>query len=73
MKVEKIHNAKDSIISGLNRDTIEIILTIEDDYIIFHLDGNPINWDSYLALLYKYSDGKKDMIQNRSNDLEHDF
>ena len=68
MKVEKIHNAKDSIISGLNRDTIEIILTINDDYIIFHLDGNPFNWDSYLALF-----GKKDIIQNRSNDLEHDF
>ena len=43
MKVEKIHNAKDSIISGLNRDTIEIILTIEDDYIIFHLDENLFN------------------------------
>ena len=56
---ELMQNAKDSI-SGSNRDTIDIILTVEDDYVIFQHDGNPFNGDSYLALLYKYSDGKKD-------------
>ena len=56
---ELMQNAKDSI-SGSDRDKINIILTIEDDYVIFQHDGNPFNGDSYLALLYKYSDGKKD-------------
>ena len=56
---ELMQNAKDSI-SGSDRDKIDIILTIEDDYVIFQHDGNPFNGDSYLALLYKYSDGKKD-------------
>ena len=56
---ELMQNAKDSI-SGSDRDKIDVILTIEDDYVIFQHDGNPFNGDSYLALLYKYSDGKKD-------------
>ena len=60
---ELMQNAKDSI-SGSNRDTIDIILTIEDDYVIFQHDGNPFNGDSYLALLYKYSDGKKDNTES---------
>ena len=42
----------------------DIILTIEDDYVIFQHDGNPFNGDSYLALLYKYSDGKKDNAES---------
>ena len=44
---ELMQNAKDSI-SGSNRDTIDIILTIEDDYVIFQHDGNPFNGDSYI-------------------------
>ena len=56
---ELMQNAKDSI-SGSDRDKIDIILEIQDDYVIFQHNGNPFNGDSYLALLYKYSDGKKD-------------
>ena len=56
---ELMQNAKDSI-SGTERNSIDIILEIKDDYVIFQHDGNPFNGDSYLALLYKYSDGKKD-------------
>ena len=56
---ELMQNAKDSI-SGSDRDKIDIILEIEDNYVIFQHNGNPFNGDSYLALLYKYSDGKKD-------------
>ena len=60
---ELMQNAKDSI-SNSDRDKIDIILTIEDDYVIFQHDGNPFNGDSYLALLYKYSDGKKDNTES---------
>ena len=60
---ELMQNAKDSI-SNSDRDKIDIILTIEDDYVIFQHDGNPFNGDSYLALLYKYSDGKKDNAES---------
>ena len=56
---ELMQNAKDSI-SKSERNLIEIILEIKDNYVIFQHDGNPFNGDSYLALLYKYSDGKKD-------------
>ena len=56
---ELMQNAKDSI-SGSDRNLIEIILEIKENYVIFQHDGNPFNGDTYLALLYKYSDGKRD-------------
>ena len=54
---ELMQNAKDSI-SGSDRDKIDVILTIEDDFVIFQHDGCPFNGKTYLALLYKYSEGK---------------
>ena len=54
---ELMQNAKDSI-SGTNRDSVEVILEITDDTVIFQHDGCPFNGKTYLALLYKYSEGK---------------
>ena len=54
---ELMQNAKDSI-SGSNRNSINIILKIEENSVIFQHDGNPFTSDTYYALLYKYSEGK---------------
>ena len=54
---ELMQNAKDSI-SGSERNSVEIILEINDDLVIFQHDGCPFNGKTYLALLYKYSEGK---------------
>ena len=55
---ELMQNAKDSI-SGSKRKSINIILKIENNFVIFQHDGNPFTSDTYYALLYKYSEGKK--------------
>ena len=60
---ELMQNAKDSI-SGTNRDTVEIILEITDNSVIFQHDGYPFNGKTYLALLYKYSEGKANNIES---------
>ena len=49
---ELMQNAKDSI-SGSERNLIDIILEVKDNYVIFQHDGIPFNGDTYLALLYK--------------------
>ena len=54
---ELMQNAKDSI-SGSNRNSINIILKIEENSVTFQHDGNPFTSDTYYALLYKYSEGK---------------
>ena len=54
---ELMQNAKDSI-SGTNRHSVEVILEILEDSVIFQHDGCPFNGKTYLALLYKYSEGK---------------
>ena len=54
---ELMQNAKDSI-SNTERTSVEIILEIRKDYVIFKHDGCPFNGKTYLALLYKYSEGK---------------
>jgi len=55
---ELMQNAKDSI-SGSKRNSINIILKIEKNFVTFQHDGNPFTSDTYYALLYKYSEGKK--------------
>ena len=54
---ELMQNAKDSI-SGSDRDSVEVKLEITDDIVIYQHDGCPFNGKTYLALLYKYSEGK---------------
>ena len=60
---ELMQNAKDSI-SGTENKTIDIILTIEENSVIFKHNGNPFNDETFYALLYKYSEGKKDNIES---------
>ena len=55
---ELMQNAKDSI-SGSNRNSINIILKIEENSVTFQHDGNPFTSDTYYALIFKYSEGKK--------------
>ena len=54
---ELMQNAKDSI-SGSDRDSVEVILEISENLVIFQHNGCPFNGKTYLALLYKYSEGK---------------
>ena len=54
---ELMQNAKDSI-SGSGRESVEVKLEIKDDTVIYQHDGCPFNGKTYLALLYKYSEGK---------------
>ena len=54
---ELMQNAKDSI-SGSGRESVEVKLEITDDMVIYQHDGCPFNGKTYLALLYKYSEGK---------------
>jgi hypothetical protein len=54
---ELMQNAKDSI-SGSDRNSVEVKLEITDDVVTFQHDGCPFNGKTYLALLYKYSEGK---------------
>ena len=60
---ELMQNAKDSI-SGTDRTSVEIILEINDDKVIFQHDGCPFNGKTYLALLYKYSEGKSNNTES---------
>ena len=60
---ELMQNAKDSI-SGTDRNTVEIELEINDDMVIFQHDGCPFNGKTYLALLYKYSEGKSNNTES---------
>ena len=54
---ELMQNAKDSI-SGTEKKSIDIILKIEENSVIFEHNGNPFNDETIYALLYKYSEGK---------------
>ena len=54
---ELMQNAKDSI-SGTNRESVEVILDISENLVTFQHDGCAFNGKTYLALLYKYSEGK---------------
>ena len=60
---ELMQNAKDSI-SGSDRNSVEIILEINEDKVIFQHDGCPFNGKTYLALLYKYSEGKSNNTES---------
>lgn len=58
---ELMQNAKDSIAdleSIIKKDKVDIQLFVEDDKVIFMHNGLPFTGKAYLALLYKYSDGK---------------
>ena len=60
---ELMQNAKDSI-SNTDRTSVEIILEINEEKVIFQHDGCPFNGKTYLALLYKYSEGKSNNTES---------
>ena len=60
---ELMQNAKDSI-SGTEKKSINIILKIEGDSVIFQHDGEPFDEDTLFALCFKYSKGKKENIES---------
>lgn len=60
---ELMQNAKDSI-SGTDRKEVNIKLEIKENEVVFQHDGCPFNGKTYLALLYKYSEGKSQNIES---------
>ena len=60
---ELMQNAKDSI-SGSDRKEVDVKLEIKDNEVIFQHDGCPFNGKTYLALLYKYSEGKSQSAES---------
>ncbi len=61
---ELMQNAKDSI-SGSNRESVDIKITAKNDQeVIFEHNGCPFNGKTYLALLYKYSEGKAESAES---------
>ena len=64
---ELMQNAKDSIAipdSIIKKDKVDIQLFLKDDEVIFMHNGLPFNGKAYLALLYKYSDGKSNNAES---------
>lgn len=58
---ELMQNAKDSIATPdkyIKKTKVDIQLFLENDKVVFKHNGLPFNGKAYLALLYKYSDGK---------------
>ena len=60
---ELMQNAKDSI-SGSDRKEVDIKLEIKENEVVFQHDGCPFNGKTYLALLYKYSEGKSQNVES---------
>ena len=60
---ELMQNAKDSI-SGSDRKEVDIKLEIKENEVVFQHNGCPFNGKTYLALLYKYSEGKSQNVES---------
>jgi len=60
---ELMQNAKDSI-SGSDRKEVDVKLEIKENEVVFQHDGCPFNGKTYLALLYKYSEGKSQNFES---------
>ena len=60
---ELMQNAKDSI-SGSDRKEVDVKLEIKENEVVFQHDGCPFNGKTYLALLYKYSEGKSQNVES---------
>ena len=60
---ELMQNAKDSI-AGTDQKSVDIQLIKNEKEVIFIHNGAPFTGDSFLALLYKYSDGKQNSAES---------
>lgn len=56
---ELLQNAKDTITSNPDRDSIRVQILIDGDLVKFRHDGDPFTADARLGLLYKYSEDKE--------------
>jgi len=56
---ELIQNAKDTIASDPNRDSINVKIDIDGDQVTFTHDGNPFTLNARFGLLWKYSEAKE--------------
>ena len=56
---ELIQNAKDSISGRKDRKNVDIEINVENDFYQFKHNGSPFTMENLTALLYKYSEGKK--------------
>lgn len=56
---ELIQNAKDTIASDPNRNSVNIKIRIDEDNVLFMHDGNPFTLDARFGLLWKYSEDKE--------------
>lgn len=56
---ELIQNAKDTIASDPNRDSINVRIDIDGDKVTFTHDGNPFTLNARFGLLWKYSEAKE--------------
>lgn len=55
---ELIQNAKDSIANNPNRDTVDVMIEVTDEHVVFKHNGDPFTPKAQLGLLYKYSQDK---------------
>lgn len=55
---ELIQNAKDSIAHNPDRDTVDVMIEVSDDRVVFKHNGDPFTPKAQLGLLYKYSQDK---------------
>lgn len=59
---ELIQNASDSIVSDETRKDVEVEIVIEPKCVTFRHNGSPFTRRCLLALLYKYSQGKRNTL-----------
>ena len=56
---ELVQNAKDSIVGDKDRDSVDIKIIVEGDSYKFLHNGSPFTMGTLTALLYKFSEGKR--------------
>ena len=61
---ELIQNAKDSISGRKDRKNVDIEIKVENDNYQFKHNGSPFTMENLTALLYKYSEGKKNNLES---------
>ena len=61
---ELIQNAKDSIANNPDRETVDIMIGVNDDRVVFMHNGDPFTPKAQLGLLYKYSQDKDNQLSS---------
>ena len=69
---ELVQNAKDSILGQKNKKGVDIEINVENDIYKFMHNGSPFTMETLTALLYKYSEGKRNDYESTGR-FELDF